>query len=268
MQKDIFDYYAARNASFLHGRGAGGTEHLLSVVDFKGTERVLEVGFGTGSTLVLVKQRFAGLDLYGLERSEIMLDKAKSRLNLAGHPIEKLSLYDEETLFPFENEYFDIVYLESVLSILRIEETIQIVKEIFRVLKPGGVFAMNETTWLPHFSNLEIQEINEKCYKHLGKIQASPDLATAEKWKSFIESNGFVVDRYEPTLRAERRFALNLPELMSYLFTIYGRFASMCNPQHHQTRSVINKLGKELRIYGKSYLQSYIFRMRKNSDGI
>ena len=268
MQGNIFDYYAARNSSFLHGGGAGGTEHLLSVIGFKGGESVLEVGFGTGSTLVLVKQRFAELDLYGLERSELMLDEAKSRLNLVRHTIERLSLYNEETLFPFENQFFDIVYLESVLSILPIEEIIQIINEIFRVLKPGGVFAMNETTWLPHFSNLEIQEINETCYKHLGIIQASPDLATAEKWKSFLESNGFVVDRYEPTLKAECQFALNLPELMSYLFTNYGRFLSMCKPQHHRTRSVINKVGKELRTYGKFYLQSYIFRMRKNADSI
>jgi ubiquinone/menaquinone biosynthesis C-methylase UbiE len=263
MHGSVFDYYTSRNAPFLHGGGAGGTEHLLSTIVFTGNKKVLEVGFGTGSTLVLLKQRFPDIDLYGLERSTLMMNKAKSRLAWVGHPVDQLHILSQGNSFPFEDHKFDVVYLESVLSILQLEEIRHLVNEIFRVLKSGGIFAINETIWLPNISMEEIQSINKICLEKFGIIQANQHLNTVEEWKFFFESNGFIVEKYEPTIQTQRRVAWNLAELMSYAFSIYGTCLSMFNPKHIRTRRLIRQVGTELQSYGKSYLKSYIIRMRK-----
>ncbi|MBK7609234.1 MAG: class I SAM-dependent methyltransferase [Saprospiraceae bacterium] len=68
----------------------------------KGTEKVLEIGFGTGGTQVRLKSKFPKLDLFGIERSEVMLRKAKSRLRWAMLPSNQLFIDDGKNQhYPF-----------------------------------------------------------------------------------------------------------------------------------------------------------------------
>ena len=52
----------------------------------------------------------------------------------------------EDTVLPFENDFFDLVYAAHVLEHIRNLDFV--VREVYRVLKPGGVFRVV----VPHFS--------------------------------------------------------------------------------------------------------------------
>lgn len=99
--------------------------------------KLLDFGFGTGANAL----HFAklGHDVHGLEVSSDALEKTSAKFEESGFK-SQLSLYDAGNKFPFEDASFDIVVAWQVLYYNSWESLESIVKEIERVLKPGGLF--------------------------------------------------------------------------------------------------------------------------------
>lgn len=87
------------------------TELIMSLLQPKRGERVLDIGCGTGNHLLLFYR--IGLDVTGLDASSYMLDTARSRL---GHRAS-LEVGRAEDL-PFEDNEFDITTLILTLEFL------------------------------------------------------------------------------------------------------------------------------------------------------
>jgi 2-polyprenyl-6-hydroxyphenyl methylase/3-demethylubiquinone-9 3-methyltransferase len=96
--------------------------------------RVLDVGCGGG----LLSEAFAalGCDVTGVDRSVPTLAAARSHAERSGLDIRYLE-GSAETL-PFEPGTFDVVCCCDVLE--HVDDAGTVVREIARVLKPGGVF--------------------------------------------------------------------------------------------------------------------------------
>jgi ubiquinone/menaquinone biosynthesis C-methylase UbiE len=99
-----------------------------------GSERLLDVGCGTGFILDLAHDLFDQLD--GLDLTPEMLDQVTRRDNLT------LTLSEAEKM-PFADESFNVVTCYSVLH--HIEDLASVFAEVRRVLKPGGVFYADES---------------------------------------------------------------------------------------------------------------------------
>jgi SAM-dependent methyltransferase len=95
----------------------------------------LELGCGTG--VFLEKVARSGATLHGLDLSEDLLAQARTRLRDATNV--RFDRGNAEAL-PYPEGHFDAVYGSSVLHHLDLEAAL---RELFRVLKPGGrlVFA-------------------------------------------------------------------------------------------------------------------------------
>jgi ubiquinone/menaquinone biosynthesis C-methylase UbiE len=95
----------------------------------------LELGCGTG--VFLEKTASSGATLHGLDLSEDLL--AKARVRLAAATNVRLDRGNAEAM-PYPDRHFDAVYGSSVLHHLDLDAAL---REVFRVLKPGGrlVFA-------------------------------------------------------------------------------------------------------------------------------
>ncbi len=91
--------------------------------------KLLDLACGDGFDLVYYKK--LGADVYGLDASEELIKIAKERL-----PKEDLMVGLFEQI-PFDDEYFDIVL--SKYAIQTSAEVDSVLKEIYRVLKPGGI---------------------------------------------------------------------------------------------------------------------------------
>lgn len=96
-------------------------------------KKVLDVGCGTGRTIGDLKK--AGAKVVGVDPSEEMLKIAKKKFS----DIEMIA--GEIENLPCENESFDVVVALFVIAHLKTLD--KAFREIYRVLKPGGVFIVS-----------------------------------------------------------------------------------------------------------------------------
>ncbi len=265
MKRNILDHYAEKNTPFLHGAGERGTEHLLAVLNLRGDEKVLEIGFGTGATQVKLKSRYPQLDLYGIEQSPLMLQKAQQRMTWAGLSAQQLLLDEGNGVYPFEKESLDIVLVESVLGILPKVAIEQIFAEVGRLLKPEGILAINETMWEAGVLREEMEHINKECQQAFGIIQAQAIWPTIEDWKAYVQQVGFVVAYCAEAGKGPDHIEVKGKEWRAKGFSYLGRFFSFFNARQRQENKKIQSLSSQLFSPGKSYLNSYILKLQKTT---
>lgn len=109
------------------------THRLLSPKD---RPKVLDYGFGSGENVLYLAKR--GFQVSGVEVSASALKTTASRLEEAGLKADLRLLKDEK--LPFEDASFDAAIPWQVLNYNTWESLARVVKELDRVLKPGGVF--------------------------------------------------------------------------------------------------------------------------------
>jgi len=97
-------------------------------------KKVLEVGVGAGTDHLQFAR--AGADTYGVDLTDAAIETTRARLKCYGLK-SNLQRIDAETL-PFETGTFDIVYSWGVIH--HSDDPEVILKEVHRVLKPGGSF--------------------------------------------------------------------------------------------------------------------------------
>ncbi len=105
-------------------------------------EEILEFGFGTGQNLLLAAQREPRSRLRGLDidpRVKAIAEKKLARQKVA----IPLFLYDGGR-FPFEDNAFDKVFSSLVFHQLDTETKKGCLREIYRVIKPGGVLVVGD----------------------------------------------------------------------------------------------------------------------------
>ncbi len=102
-------------------------------------EIVLEIGFGTGHSILALAQLVGNSGkVYGIDISEEMLNIALSRVKEAGLSERvKLKCGDAAEL-PFEADFFDAVFLSFTLELFDTPEIPIVLHECQRVLPSGG----------------------------------------------------------------------------------------------------------------------------------
>ena len=167
------------------------------------TGRVLEIGIGTGRNLPFYDK--AKLDvLYGLDPAEAMHRLARKRVRKSGIEVHLLTSSAEE--LPEPDGSFDTLVMTFTLC--SIAEPVKAVKEMRRVLRPGGKLLFCEHGLAPDASV-------RKWQQRLTPI-----------WKPF--AGGCHLDRDVPALlreggmRIEELEILYLPGPKSLMFNYWG----------------------------------------------
>jgi ubiquinone/menaquinone biosynthesis C-methylase UbiE len=124
-------------------------ERLHRVLEPQAGERVLEVGPGTGYYALPVAQWLAPggqLDIFDIQQE--MLDHTLRRADQAGLTNLNATQGDAQQL-PYDDATFDRAYLVTVLG--EIPDQDAALRELRRVLKPGGRLVVGEIVVDPHF---------------------------------------------------------------------------------------------------------------------
>ncbi len=102
--------------------------------------RVLEIGCGTGSLVLLVKRLHPDVDVVGLDPDPKALARGRRKTERAGVSIQFDQGFADE--MPYPEGSFDRVFSSFMFHHLRRNEMEETLREVRRVLKPGGFLHM------------------------------------------------------------------------------------------------------------------------------
>ncbi|HYG59151.1 MAG TPA: class I SAM-dependent methyltransferase [Symbiobacteriaceae bacterium] len=118
---------------------------VLTLLAVKPTDHILEVGFGPGVGIKCAAEATPNGFVAGVDYSEVMLHQARKR-NAAAIQAGRVALmHGSATALPHKDQCFDKAL--SVNSLHLWPDAIQGLREMWRVLKPGGSVAIMFT---PH----------------------------------------------------------------------------------------------------------------------
>jgi len=122
----------------------------LKRLDIKPTDRLLDIGCGTGSLLQAISQKHPSVDLIGLDISREMLKVTSNK------QIYRCTLISGQSQFlPFHSSRFDIVVSCNTFHYWRNPEAC--LREIARVLKPQGRIVI--TDWCDDYIACKICDL-------------------------------------------------------------------------------------------------------------
>jgi SAM-dependent methyltransferase len=184
-------YLAQLGSTNLHAAAATATEKLRSALALEPGMRVLDIGCGTGSTML----KFAvecpviidGVDFLGE-----MLRVAGVRLRVA-RLRNQLIQADATMGLPFRDESYDAVFTESVLGIHSPANADVFLTEVCRVLKVGGRFVANEGVWKAGTPAETVSAINRACVEDFGFSLASSAGWSEKDWAACIRCAGLTI---------------------------------------------------------------------------
>ncbi len=175
-----------------------GRLRAIQRMDIQSSERVLEVGVGTGINLSLYPK---GCSVTGIDFSGSMLEIARERAARKEMQNVRLLQMDAADL-KFADDSFDIVYAPYLISV--VPDPVKVAREMRRVCRPGG-----RIIFLNHF------------------LSPNPLLSRAERLISpFTIHIGFKADLDLPAFLAQADLQpqsiekVNIPKLWSLVTTV------------------------------------------------
>jgi SAM-dependent methyltransferase len=112
----------------------------ISLLDIKPDDRLLEVGFGPGFAIELVSKMISEGFIVGVDHSEVMVRQAGKRNTRAIHDGKVVLQLGSVSSLPKFNEPFDKIF--TINSIHFWNEPVDCLKELRKLLKPGGLIAV------------------------------------------------------------------------------------------------------------------------------
>ena len=137
---------------------------IIEELNPKEGEKIIDLGCGTGYYLFLLSSLPIELNLTGFDNDEKAIKEAEGNLEKKGVNFTVGDLHK----MPFKDRTFDKAIMSEVLE--HVEEDVQVLKEVHRILKPNGVivisvpsinypFFWDPFNWiLQHFFNTHIKE--------------------------------------------------------------------------------------------------------------
>jgi ubiquinone/menaquinone biosynthesis C-methylase UbiE len=120
-------------------RGQSVVAHVYERFPNLTPTRVLEMGCTVGNSLVAVARAFPEAEVHGIDVGAGLLRYAHARAARLGVALHFKQASAEHTGYP--DNYFDLVFTSAVLHETSAQALPKIIKECFRVLRPGGVMA-------------------------------------------------------------------------------------------------------------------------------
>jgi ubiquinone/menaquinone biosynthesis C-methylase UbiE len=115
------------------------TEAGLRKLNVQDGEKILEIGFGTGHSLLALARRVGTTGkVYGVDLSEGMFQVASNRLRKNGMSNRVELQCGDAAHLPFSDHFFDAVFMSFVLELFDTPELPLVMRECQRVLNRTG----------------------------------------------------------------------------------------------------------------------------------
>ncbi|AJZ88999.1 hypothetical protein VW41_08130 [Klebsiella michiganensis] len=164
--------------------GKKATEWLLASSALGPSKKVLEVACNMGTTSVGIAERF-GCHVIGIDMDSAALQKAQQTIDARGVSSLVTVLLADASKLPFEDEAFDVVINEAMLTMYADKAKRRLLDEYLRVLKPGGLL-------LTHDIMLQDPSGAEEVVARMRKaINVNAQPLGLQQWLGLFEEAGF-----------------------------------------------------------------------------
>ncbi len=172
-------------------QGPGGDEqtklamNLAGLLDTFGVLQVADMGCGTGASTLLLA-RYLNAKITAVDLFPDFLDILKCNAERQGMANKITTLACSMDDLPFEEGSLDVIWTEGAIYNIGFEKGIKSFKDL---LKPGGILAVSEITWLTKERPEEITDYWDSEY---------PEIASASEKIRILEEHGFLLKGYFP----------------------------------------------------------------------
>ncbi len=218
----------------------GGVSYFENCIPKKGV--ILDVGCGAGDLTRIVATKFPKSEFVGLDNNH---EKIKRNKNLP-RPHNLKFVHGDAMSLPFVDAQFDLVHARFVL--MHLSKPLSAIKEIFRVLKPGGTILLHEgihdAIWLdpisPHFNRVI------ESWKRLME-ENNQDHSVGLRLYSFLRRCGFIEPQCHVHSHAhgfcEKEFKSYIQNWIDHIPSLEGSLSGRINKSDfHQMKNELENL--------------------------
>uniref|UniRef100_UPI003590090E uncharacterized protein n=1 Tax=Myxine glutinosa TaxID=7769 RepID=UPI003590090E len=181
LEKERFSRKKISHIEWMYGQGflsAGGldtAQDLMSMMNLKPGEKVLDIGCGIGGPALYMAKTY-GVEVLGIDLCLCAIEIAQSRLMEQNVPKVEFELCDA-TMREFPENTFDVVYSKE--SLLYILDKPSLLQKIHRWLKPTGRFLILDYFAGEQAMSEDFQKFVENCGFQLPMVPSfTKDLKT------------------------------------------------------------------------------------------
>lgn len=139
--REIYNHVVSTDQRYNLAENSPGLRAVIQATDQLSmlSGRSLDVGCGVGFVVEYLSGRTFDMETHGVDISNLAIDRAKQRLQNVPGSEQRLHVLSSQSL-PFDDDFFSLVTCFDVLEHLDSGDIQKTLEEIWRVLRPGGIF--------------------------------------------------------------------------------------------------------------------------------
>jgi ubiquinone/menaquinone biosynthesis C-methylase UbiE len=182
--------------SAIHARG-GDLTRMIELAQPRGDERLLDIATGGGHTALAFAPYVR--EVLATDLTPRMLEVAEAFVREQGAANVTFQLADAEAL-PFPEADFDLV--TTRIAPHHFPNPQQYVREVARVLRPGGLFVLDDNM-APADQDLDLFQNRFEQWRDPGHVRNN----TIAEWSNWMQDAGLLVEHVEPLQIKRYEFA-------------------------------------------------------------
>lgn len=165
--------------------GIEATNWLIEQAKINQHSTVLEVACNMGTTLVQVATKYH-CQITGIDQSQTVIEQATQ--NIENHHLtDYASVFRANAMkLPFEDNSFDVIINEAMLTMLDEKSKAKAIHEYYRVLKPGGYLLTHDVCLINGDNAALVEQLGQTIHVHAQPL-------TPQRWETTFKDVGFTV---------------------------------------------------------------------------
>ncbi len=177
-------YFGTKKETYLDA-SSNLTNIIAKKARINSYSNVLDVGCGNGAVDIYLAKKF-GCKIIGIDLSGVRISNALKNLENEPIKIKDKTRFKKAsaTNLPFKDEEFSHIFIQA--TIYHVHDKIKALKEIYRVLKDGGIFVIDDLT-------KPKKEISRESQKYVyDRLLYNTDFSF-ESYKETLKDLGFTI---------------------------------------------------------------------------